>query len=455
MRFLKPLLLALCLLPTTARGAFTVADNYRPLQFTSSSNQTAFVITWPFESDSYIVVRTSPDGTTWTAKTLSTDFTLTGAATTSGGTLTFVSGHCDGTTNGCDSGTLVSIERDHPVSMASNLSSLDPTTVSRVFDRNAMSSQQVEDFCANRAVRLPVQDDYAGSGISTILPQLADANEGFAVCVNSTHTGFDYCANSTDDVCGASSGTDNHVVRWNGTGACALQDSAVSISDAGAILTASTVTALGNLASTAGDVTAGDDVAADDDVTAGDGIGAVHGKMVSHYGLQLYEEDLTPTEKYWIHAPSALLADLVFQLPSTAGSSNYVLKTDGSGITSWALVTSLFTSPYDISFFQYGFPTDAQLIFSHVFARAVACPDDWSGAYAKASANFTSTKAYDIQKNESSVGTMTCTSGGSTCTFVTAATTTSFAAGDRIEVVGPATADATARDLRVTIPCTR
>lgn len=599
--------LALSLLATPALAAFTIADNYRPLQYTSSSNQSAFVITWPWETDSYIAVRTSPDGTTWTAKTLTTDYTLTGAATSSGGTLTFVSGHCDGTTNGCDSGTLVSIERDHPVSMASNLSSLDPTTVSRVFDRSAMSSQQVEDFAANRCIRLPVQNDYAGSGISTILPQIS-TGLGESVCVNAAGTGFEYCANSTDDVCGASSGTDNRAIRWNGTGVCAIQNSLLDIDDSGNtdtpahmaagasasntsanvvtlsesltgtsggvgaisalanMVPASASTALfyglsgtvtnssmafnqsvndtysdftgvrgvstcsspgyacggisggyfrGNLTSTAtsGGAVAGSISVATVASTATsptasviglEGIasdGATHGTsdvfggylsasatasghtvtnlrgvwvktdisggptVTNNIGVDIQAmtggsvncslrlADPTGTYTTCVKQPT-MSSSWTETKPPNAGTSGYLMRTDGAGVETWVDPTTI-AGPYDVSFFQYGYGINSALVYSYVFPRAVTCPDDWSGSYAKASANFNAQKIYDLQKNEVSVGSMTCAASGSTCTFSTTGTTTVFAAGDRLEIVGPSAVDTVARDLRTTFACTR
>jgi len=56
--------------------------------------------------------------------------------------------------------------------------------------------------------------------------------------------------------------------------------------------------------------------------------------------VNLKEASDNGTNKVSLKAPAALAADVTFQLPNSNGTADFYLKTDGSGVTSWAAVPS-------------------------------------------------------------------------------------------------------------------
>jgi hypothetical protein len=63
----------------------------------------------------------------------------------------------------------------------------------------------------------------------------------------------------------------------------------------------------------------------------------------------------------------------------------------------------------------------------------------------------------DVKKNGTNIGTVTFAAAATTGTFATTASGTpeTFAAGDELRLVGPATADATLADIHITFAGTR
>lgn len=115
------------------------------------------------------------------------------------------------------------------------------------------------------------------------------------------------------------------------------------------------------------------------------------------------------------------------------------------------------TQPFDVTAFLPGLQTSAsQKILRVKVARAVSFAANFAGSYFAASANATGSTVFDVQKNGSSIGSVTIGAGGTTPTFATSGgTSQSFAAGDLFAIVGPATADATLADLGFTFAGTR
>ena len=56
--------------------------------------------------------------------------------------------------------------------------------------------------------------------------------------------------------------------------------------------------------------------------------------------VNLYESTEEGTNKVTLKAPAALAGDVTFQLPNSNGTADFFLKTDGSGVTSWASIPS-------------------------------------------------------------------------------------------------------------------
>jgi len=133
-----------------------------------------------------------------------------------------------------------------------------------------------------------------------------------------------------------------------------------------------------------------------------------------------------------------------------AGTSGQVLKTQGAGANPvWS------DQPFDATAFYPGVPTNSAKVLRVPIARAVTFAGNFSGSYGKASVASTGTATFDVQKNGSSVGTVVFTSSA-TATFTTSGgTSVSFAAGDVLGIVAPASADATLADIGIVLAGTR
>lgn len=96
-----------------------------------------------------------------------------------------------------------------------------------------------------------------------------------------------------------------------------------------------------------------------------------------------------------------------------------------------------------------GIPTGSATVFQYVadhpFALATGLPG--SQGYLRVAATAMTT--YDVQKNGVSIGSMVFGAAGQVATF-TFSSDVSFAIGDRLSVVAPASPDATAQDLSFT-----
>ena len=110
--------------------------------------------------------------------------------------------------------------------------------------------------------------------------------------------------------------------------------------------------------------------------------------------------------------------------------------------------------PFDVAIFAPGLGTAAQKLARFALARAVSFPSGATGSQAVASANATASTTFTLKKNGTAFGTVVYGSGSSSGTF-TITTTTTFAAGDLLEVDGPATPDVTLADVGITLAGTR
>lgn len=107
----------------------------------------------------------------------------------------------------------------------------------------------------------------------------------------------------------------------------------------------------------------------------------------------------------------------------------------------------------DREVFIAGKPTNGQIVLRIEIGRACTFPINLSTSQASARVASTSNKSFDIKKNGSSIGSVVFNvSASGTFTFASA---TSFAAGDLLELIAPATADATLEDISITLVATR
>lgn len=118
-----------------------------------------------------------------------------------------------------------------------------------------------------------------------------------------------------------------------------------------------------------------------------------------------------------------------------------------------SIVSSLTnTFPYDFGMFIPGTPTALAVMARIVVGRPFTLPVNLAGSYAVVGTNPTATETFTLNKNGSAFGTLQIDNAGAD-TF-TAASATSFVAGDIITVVAPTPAPDHV-DLSITLVGTR
>jgi hypothetical protein len=110
--------------------------------------------------------------------------------------------------------------------------------------------------------------------------------------------------------------------------------------------------------------------------------------------------------------------------------------------------------PYDIMLFLPGTQEDGQLLAELLFVRAVAFPEDLTGSEAYAGAAPAAAAVMKLLKNAVEVGTVTFAMTSQAGTYDLAGGAL-FAAGDRLAVTAPATADTTLADVALGLKAVR
>lgn len=131
----------------------------------------------------------------------------------------------------------------------------------------------------------------------------------------------------------------------------------------------------------------------------------------------------------------------------TAPTSGQALVYSGSAWTPT-------TQPYDVPTYTPDKPTNSMIMARIVVVRAFTLPAALSGSQATAGTAATGSTTIDLQKNGVSFGTVAWSASGTTGTFTSASGAT-FAAGDVLRIVAPATADTTLADISITLAGTR
>lgn len=120
-----------------------------------------------------------------------------------------------------------------------------------------------------------------------------------------------------------------------------------------------------------------------------------------------------------------------------------------------ALVAAdLPSQPYDVGGGVAGVPAASTVIIRYPFPRTVAFPSSLTNSRGVAAVAATAQTDFDILKNGSSFGTMRFAAAGTTASFISASGST-FAAGDILTVVAPASPDATLADVGFSLAGTR
>lgn len=110
---------------------------------------------------------------------------------------------------------------------------------------------------------------------------------------------------------------------------------------------------------------------------------------------------------------------------------------------------------YDIGFFISGAPTNSQMVLRFKAPRAFILPGNASGSKGTVGTNPTSTAAFDVLKNGSSIGSISVSTGGVFTFTTTSGNPVSFAVDDILAIVAPTSADATMADIGVVFVMTR
>ncbi len=123
------------------------------------------------------------------------------------------------------------------------------------------------------------------------------------------------------------------------------------------------------------------------------------------------------------------------------GTTWSVLETGGGGGGG--------STDYRVGFFFTTAPLSLEVLLLHVFTDAVTFADDFAGARGDAGTDPAATFVLDVRKNGASVGSISVSTSG-VFTFSTTGSSVSFAAGDRMSIVGPSTVGSAA-DVCVTL----
>jgi len=115
-------------------------------------------------------------------------------------------------------------------------------------------------------------------------------------------------------------------------------------------------------------------------------------------------------------------------------------------IAALSTVYAPLAQPYDTGSFYPGTPAASVATYFHVFNRTVTFLAALAGSNGAALTAATAQTDFDILKNGVSFGTMRFAAAATTATFI-AASSSSFAAGDTLKVVAPATPDATLSNI--------
>ncbi len=112
-------------------------------------------------------------------------------------------------------------------------------------------------------------------------------------------------------------------------------------------------------------------------------------------------------------------------------------------------VPARYANIVPVRMFFKGVPANSEEMFRHIFEEETYFAIDFANSVGSIGVTATATTTLVVKKNGSNVGTIAISTGGA-FTF-TLATATPFSANDTLEIVGPASADATAADITVVL----
>lgn len=134
---------------------------------------------------------------------------------------------------------------------------------------------------------------------------------------------------------------------------------------------------------------------------------------------------------------------------TTVGTAHTVVVTGSATVTELSdgiIKIDIPTQASDFTGFYPGKPADGATVIRVPVGRAFTFPVSMTDSRGSSGSAATAQADFDLRKNGVSFGTMSFAASANTATF-TAASATSFAAGDLLEIVAPATQDNTLADV--------
>jgi hypothetical protein len=151
-----------------------------------------------------------------------------------------------------------------------------------------------------------------------------------------------------------------------------------------------------------------------------------------------------------ISAGVSLLSSLTDVVGAADASGGQLLAFDGTA-SKWGPID--YGS--DHSVFVAGSPTASQKVYRRRFVRAARLFSDFAGSSGGADVAATGSTVFNVYKNATLVGTVTYAAAGTVPTFSTnvgsGSVSVTFAAGDTVTVIAPASPDATLAGLDFTL----
>jgi len=143
---------------------------------------------------------------------------------------------------------------------------------------------------------------------------------------------------------------------------------------------------------------------------------------------------------------------------AVAAGESAVFQTDGTadGLRRLASAGAVTADPYDVGASLVGIPGASAVLMRYPFPRQVIFPAGLTGSRGVCATPATATATFLIKKNGSNVGTMVFATGSpNNVASFTMGSQTTFAAGDILTVVAPASPDATLADIGFGLAGTR
>lgn len=134
----------------------------------------------------------------------------------------------------------------------------------------------------------------------------------------------------------------------------------------------------------------------------------------------------------------------------------YLVHTDGTanGLDAYVVGEAAGETPYDMYATIPGVMTNNMLVIGLDAVRTFTIPISLTGSTGKAGVAATGSTTLTLNKNGSPIGTLVWSPSGTTAAK-TFASAVSFAVGDIFTLTGPATADATLADIRISLKAKR